>query len=399
MKSVLFCLLFLSFLACTSTQNLKEVEVSLPANTIEAKTAGMEKYPGFFNFWWDETTGKIWLEIDRFDTEFLYVNSLPAGVGSNDIGLDRGQLGDNRVVKFVRSGPKVLLVHVNYQYRAVSDNPAERASVEEAFAQSVLWGFSVVAQTDQRVLVDASKFLLRDAHQVAKRLQESQQGSYKLAPSRCAFFLPRTRNFPDNTEVEATLTFVGEPQGYFIQQVTPSPEAVTVRMHHSLVRLPDDNYQMRPLDPRCGFFGIDFLDYATPIDQPLKKQFINRHRLEKKNPNAALSEAVEPIIYYLDPGAPEPIRSALLEGASWWNQAFEAAGYKDAFQVKVLPPDADPMDVRYNLIQWVHRSTRGWSYGSSVSDPRTGEIIKGHVSLGSLRVRQDFLIAQGLLQP
>ncbi len=131
----------------------------------------------------------------------------------------------------------------------------------------------------------------------------------------------------------------------------------------------------------------------------LKKDGSHAIAFRKKDPNAAISEAVKPIVYYMDPGAPEPIRSALMDGARWWNQAFEAAGYKDAFRVEVLPEDADPMDVRYNMINWVHRSTRGWSYGSSVIDPRTGEIIKGHVTLGSLRVRQDFLIAEGLLSP
>lgn len=400
MKQLLLPLLFLPLLACNSTQNAtatlpKTVTTSTPTSL----TTGMKKYAGFVDFWWDTKAGKIWLEIDQLDTEFLYVNSLPAGVGSNDIGLDRGQLGDTRVVKFVRSGPKILLVHVNNKYRAISDNPAEKKSVEQAFAQSVIWGFNVQSESNAGALVDASKFFLRDAHQVVNRLKESKQGQYKLDLSRSAFYLDRTKNFPENSEFESTLTFVGNPKGDFIEQVVPSPEAVTVRMHHSFIKLPDDKYEMRPLDPRCGFFGIDFLDYATPIDQPLKKRFISRHRLEKKDPTASRSEAVEPIIYYLDPGAPEPVKSALLDGARWWNQAFEAAGYKDAFQVKILPDGIDPMDVRYNLIQWVHRSTRGWSYGSTVTDPRTGEIIKGHVSLGSLRVRQDFLIAQGLLNP
>mgnify|MGYP003869074617 CR=1 FL=1 len=290
-----------------------------------------------------------------------------------------------------------MLTHLNYDYRAVSDNPDERQSVEEAFAQSVLWGFTIAAGKGNRLLVDATKFFLRDAHDVTGRLKQGKQGQYKLDESRSAMYLKRTKNFPKNTEFEATLTFTGNPEGGYIRSVTPSPEAVTVRQHHSFVELPDSDYQPRVFDPRCGYFQISYQDYATPITEPLVKRLITRHRLEKKNPTANMSEPVEPIIYYLDRGAPEPIKSALIEGATWWNQAFEAAGYKNAFQVKELPADADPMDVRFNLIQWVHRSTRGWSYGSSVIDPRTGEIIKGHVSLGSLRVRQDFLIAQGLL--
>ncbi|MFQ5628904.1 MAG: zinc-dependent metalloprotease [bacterium] len=362
-------------------------------------TINMQKFDGYFPFYWNAKDGKVWLVIDRWETELLYISSLPAGIGSNDIGLDRGQLGRTRIVKFQRVGPKVLMVQPNYSYRAITDNVAEQKAVEQAFAQSVIWGFEIAAEEGGKVLVDATNFFLRDAHSVIGRLRSANQGNYKLDASRSVFYLPRMKNFPKNTEIEVTLTFTGEPQHRWIRSVAPSADAVTVRQHHSFVELPDDGYTPRKFDPRAGFFGITFMDYATPISEPIVKRFISRHRLKKKNPGAAVSEAVEPIIYYLDPGTPEPIRSALLEGASWWNQAFEAAGYKDAFQVKMLPDDADPMDVCYNVINWVHRSTRGWSYGSSVRDPRTGEIIKGHVSLGSLRVRQDFLIAEGLLAP
>jgi Met-zincin/Domain of unknown function (DUF5117) len=370
-----------------------------PSSPVQAKVSGMQKFEGFFEFYYDEKQDKVHLLIDKLNTEFLYVESLTAGVGSNDIGLDRNQLGSERVVKFERRGPKVLLLQPNQFYRALSDNPAERRAVEEAFAQSVLWGFTIVAEENGKLLVDASDFLLQDAHDVVGSLRSAQQGNYSLDKSRSAFYLPRTKNFPLNTEFEVTLTFTGQPAGQYIRSVTPTPSSVTVREHHSFVQLPDSDYKPRKFDPRAGYFSTSYYDYATPISEPIEKRFITRHRLKKKDPSAAVSEAVEPIVYYMDPGAPEPIRSALMEGASWWNQAYEAAGYKDAFRVELLPPDADPMDVRYNLINWVHRSTRGWSYGASVTDPRTGEIIKGHVTLGSLRVRQDFLIAEGLLAP
>ncbi len=365
--------------------------------TIADKTAGMQTFDGYFKFYWDEKSGKIWLEVDKWNTEFLYVNSLTEGLGSNDIGLDRNQLGGERIVKFMRNGPKVMLLQPNYDYRAISNNADERKSVEQAFAKSVIWGFKVEAEENGKVLIDLTPFLLRDAHGVMQRLTMNNQGTYRLDESRSAISLDRTKNFPKNSEFEAMITFTGEPRGGLVRSVTPSADAITLQMHHSFVELPDGDYQPRMFDPRAGYFGISYADYATPIDQPLVKRFISRHRLKKKNPNAKVSEAVEPIIYYVDRGTPEPIRSALIEGASWWNQAYEAAGYKDAFQVKVLPEGADPMDVRYNMINWVHRSTRGWSYGSTVTDPRTGEIIKGHVLLGSLRVRQDFLIAQGLI--
>ena len=367
---------------------------------IDTYTQGFTKHAGYFNFYWDEKTGHIFLEVDKINTEFLYVNSLPAGVGSNDLGLDRGQIGNSRIVKFIKSGPKLLLVEPNYSYRAVSNNAAERQSVEEAFAQSVIWGFKIEQQQDSsKVLIDFTPFLLRDSHNLGEKLGDLDQGNYNLDESRSAIYLPNTKSFPENTEFEATITVTGKARGAEIRSVTPDPHAVTVRMHHSFIKLPDNNYKPRRFDVRSGYYPMEYMDYATPIDEPIVKRFITRHRLQKKDPTAAMSEAVKPIVYYVDNGAPEPVRTALLEGASWWNQAFEAAGYKDAFQVKVLPADADPMDIRYNIIQWIHRSTRGWSYGESIDDPRTGEIIKGQVSLGSLRVRQDFLIAEGLIQP
>ncbi|HTP69438.1 MAG TPA: zinc-dependent metalloprotease [Dongiaceae bacterium] len=367
--------------------------------TIKEKTGGAERLAGFFNLYWDGKAGKLWLEVDKFGTDFLYQTGLTAGVGSNDIGLDRGQPGRTRIVRFDRSGPKVLLVQENLEYRAITNDEDERTAVKESFAESALWGFKVEAEEEGRVLVDATDFFLRDAHGVPATLQRTKQGTFRLDSSRCAIYLPRTKNFPLNTEVEATLTFAGDEPGQWVRDVTPSPEAITVREHHSLVQLPKEGYKPRAYDPRSSFYGISYLDYAAPVDQPIVKRFTARHRLQKKDPGAAVSEPVEPIVYYLDRGAPEPIRSALLEGARWWNQAFEAAGYKNGFRVELLPEGADLMDVRYNVIEWVHRATRGWSYGWGLTDPRTGEIIKGHVILGSLRVRQDYLIAEGLLAP
>lgn len=368
---------------------------------IEEKTKDLKKQDGFVPFYWDENAGKIWLEINKVDAELLYIISLPAGLGSNDIGLDRGLLGGSRIVKFIKVGRKLLLVQPNYNYRAVTEDLAERKAVEQSFAQSVLWGFAIEAETGSSVLVDATDFILRDAMQAANRLRRGQQGNYTFDKTRSAIYLPRTKNFPFNTEMEATITLTSSDgsSGAFVQSVTPSADAITMRMHHSFVQLPDNKYTPRVFDIRSSFIPASFYDYSTPVSEPIEKFYIVRHRLQKKNPSAAMSEPVKPIIYYLDNGTPEPIRSALLEGASWWNQAYEAAGFKNAFQVKLLPDSADPMDVRYNVINWVHRSTRGWSYGSSVVDPRTGEIIKGHVTLGSLRVRQDYLIAQGLLAP
>ncbi|MEQ1796507.1 MAG: zinc-dependent metalloprotease [Lacibacter sp.] len=397
MRKYFFLLLLLPL--SIAAQNLPAGKQGLP--TIEEKTNGLKKYEGYFNFYWDENTGKVWLEVDKLETEWLYVVLLPAGLGSNDIGLDRGLLGDDRVVKFSKVGRKILLVQPNYGFRALSNDHAEKRAVEQSFAQSTIWGFTVEAESNGKFLVDATDFLMRDAMKVSNSIRRMRQGNYQLDKTRSAMYLARTKNFPLNSELEVSVTYTnadGEV-GNFVQPVAPSTEAITLRIHHSLVQLPDNNYQPRVFDPRSSFIPVSFYDYASPVSSPIEKYYIIRHRLKKKDPTAAISEPVKPIIYYLDNGTPEPIRSALLDGAGWWNQAFEAAGYKNAFQVRVLPDSADPMDIRYNMINWVHRSTRGWSYGASVVDPRTGEIIKGQVSLGSLRVRQDYLIFSGLLSP
>ena len=376
-------------------------------NSIAEKTKNMELRKGFYDFYWDNTNGKIYLVVDKLNMPFLYVNSLPAGLGSNDIGLDRGQLGDSRIVYFNRVGKKLFLTQPNLDYRAVTNDKREQKAVEQSFAQSILFNFNIEAEEENaadpsmnKILIDATSFLLRDAHGVVDRIKRARQGTYTINENRSAIYIQNTKNFPKNAEFEATVTFVGgSDAGRLVQSVTPSPEAITVRMHHSFVALPDNNYSPRKYDIRSGYGGTSFFNYSSDISEPIQQMVINRHRLQKKDPTAAVSEAVKPIIYYLDNGTPEPIRSALLEGGKWWNQAFEAAGYKNAFQLYILPDSADPMDIRYNMINWVHRSTRGWSYGASVVDPRTGEIIKGQVSLGSLRVRQDYLIFAALLSP
>jgi hypothetical protein len=388
---------FIALLALSPAATAAQDKPETP-KSFDASTRGLQKLDGYFPLYWDAERGRLLMEISRWDTEFLYQVSLPTGVGSNPLGLDRGQLGDTHVVRFERTGPKVLLVETNYRFRAITSDAAERRAVAESFARSVLWGFKVEAAEGARVLVDATAFFLSDAHGVADRLRESNQGQYRLDEARSAVYLPHTKAFPKNTEVEATLTFASEgATGPLVRETVPTPQSLTVREHHSLVELPGAGYTPRVLDPRVGVFAVEFYDYASPFNTPIEKRWIVRHRLQKRDPEAAVSEPVKPIVYYVDNGTPEPIRSALVEGASWWSAAFEAAGFRNAFQVKILPPDADPMDVRYNMINWVHRSSRGWSYGGSITDPRTGEIIKGNVTLGSLRIRQDYLIGTGLI--
>ena len=365
--------------------------------TIEETVSGSTLMEGYFNLYWNEAEGKLYWEIDKLDTEFLYQVSMASGLGSNPVGIDRGQLRGTYVFSAKRVGPRVLLMQPNFRYRASSTNELERQAVVDSFAPSVHWGFDIAASSGDRVLVDATDFFLRDARNVTGAISGRGQGNFSLDKSRSAIYLDNTKAFPENVEVESMLTFTSASPGGLVNSVAATGGSITLRQHHSLVKLPDDNFKVRLADPRIGTNGRTIQDYSTAIDEDLVVRLVGKHRLEKKNPSAARSEAVEPIIYYVDSGTPEPIKTALIVGASWWNQAYEAAGFIDAFQVKELPAGADAQDVRYNMIHWTHRRTRGYSYGGSVMDPRTGEIIKGNVNLGSLRLRQDYLHGQGLI--
>lgn len=379
------------------------------ATNISAFTKDFKKYEGYFNFYYDEKTGKVFLEINQFDQDFLYFSSLTDGAGRN---AERGGASTN-VARFIKVGPKVFLLEPNLAYRAGNGNPDEVKTVEGSFAKSIIWGFAPVAVEGNKTLIDLSPFIIRDSQNIGGTIgapassggaggrgAASGGGAYRIDESRSAIYLPNTRNFPKNTEFEAMITLTGgAPTGR--GTIAPDANAVTVRMHQSFVELPDGNFKQRKFDPRSSYQLFSYTDFSAPMSEPLVKRFTRRHRLEKKDPNAKVSEAVKPIIYYIDRGAPAPIKKALIEGGAFWNEAFEAAGYKNAFQVKELPEGADPMDIRYNIVNWITRagSPRAFSYGSSYSDPRTGEIIKGVVTLGSDRHRQDYLIAEGLLQP
>ena len=388
---------FTNTICLVSVLLLASVAPAAGMESIAKATEGMKKIDGFMPLYWDASKAAMWLEIGRWNKEFLYVPSLPAGLGSNDIGLDRGLIPQSHLVEFERSGSRVLLIEKNAAFRASSANAMERRAVADSFAISALWGFDVKAEEGDRVLVDATPFFERDALNVPAALAKLKQGNYRLDSERCAFFLERTKGFPRNSEIEVIVTFAGGEPGSFVSDVTPTPEAITLREHHSFIELPEEGFRMRRYDPRAGYFPFAFRDYSAPLGEDLNRRFIVRHRLEKRD--SQTSEPVKPLVYYVDGGAPEDVRNALMEGARWWEDAFEAAGFKNAFQVKVLPPEADPMDIRYNVVQWVHRFTRGWSYGNAITDPRTGEILKGQVTLGSLRYRQDYLIFSPLMSP
>lgn len=362
---------------------------SAAPRSIAALTANLAYQPGFMPLWRDTDKGRVLMAVEALDSPFLLVSSLPYGLGSNDVGLDRGQPGEVRLVRFERRGARLFLVQDNARYAAESRNPDERASAEQAFARAVLWSGDILASEPGRHLVDFSSFLLADQHGVARRLAAAKQGSYTVQAARSAVLAAQAKSFPDNTELDAELTFEGKGDGAAVQRVAADASLLTLRQHVSLVRLPGPGYTPRAYHPASGGWANPTVDFATPLADSIEVRWQRRHRLRKG----------EPIVYYLDRGVPEPMRTALLDGARWWAAGFEKAGLKDAYRVELLPEGADPMDIRYNTIAWVHRDTRGWSYGSSLADPRTGEIIKGAVTLDSQRMRQDMLIAESLLAP
>ena len=373
--------------------------VATPMITLAAPNAATivkqsQKASGFINLFYESQSGQLYLEANKLNQPFLLLTSLPQGVGSNDIGLDRGQLGTTRMVQFERHGPYLILKQLNTQYRADTDNKAERRAVKEAFAESVLWRGEVV--DGKPALVAINDLVLNDLHGVSDVLARTEQGSYQLDKARSLILPEGVKSFEKNADVDVLLTFNAAKAGKQVSQVTPDGKSMSVRMRYSFIALPEAGFVARDYQPMSGYLSDEYLNYAAPVDASVVKRHLLRHRLQKVHPGSAPSEVVKPITYYLDPGVPEPIRSALLDGARWWEAAFTEAGFINGFKVELLPEDADPQDIRYNMIQWVHRATRGWSYGAAIADPRTGEIIKGHVTLGSLRVRQDHLIARGL---
>jgi hypothetical protein len=366
----------------------------LPA--IADSTQGMERQDGFFPIHWDAAKARLLMEV-RLDEEFLYLTSLATGVGSATLGLDRGTIGGEYVAHFARVGPRVQLVLANPQFRAVSDNAALVRSVTESFPTSVAAAFEILAEEDGRLLVDLTPLAVSDVMDAVGSLRRAEQGAFRLDRDRSAVYGPRTKAFPRNTEIEASLTFTSDDPGRLVRSHTPDGRALTLREHHSFVHLPEPGYRPRAFHPQAGFFPTTFWDFAKPFDDDYPTRLISRHRLVKQRPGSAASDPVTPIVYYLDAGIPEPYRSAFREGAMWWARVFEAAGFTNAFRIEDMPPDMDPMDARYHVIQWVHRTAPGYSIGPSLVDPRTGEIIKAAVRMDTYRSQMDYDIYAGTL--
>lgn len=350
-----------------------------------ARTAGLARAEGFIPFYWDAAHGRVLMLISLFDRDVLYYVSAASGAGSVEMPLDRGIL-DSSVIHFQRSGPRVLVVKQNLGFRAPGGSEAQAANVRDSFASSVLAALPVEAEEGTSALVDATSLFMRDAADLAGDLARLSQGRFRFDAERSAFYPARMKAFPDNTEIETVATFAVEAPGPVVRSVVPDARFMTIRIHHSFLRAPT-GYTPRAADPRIGVSSVKFQDFSKPVNEALETRWITRWRLEKQDPAAALSEPKKPIVFYLDPAIPEPIRSAMRDGALWWNKAFEAAGFRNAVQVKDPTPDMDPMDIRYAWVLWIDRDERGFSSGGTFYDPRTGEILGSKTRMDSARVR------------
>ncbi len=366
--------------------------------TIAERTRGMQRIEGLIPLTIDDKQGKLFIEV-RDSTRVLTFVLLATGLGSNPIGLDRAGGGDNYVTRFDRNGERVLVVFENWNYRSsLTANSPHQQTIAGSFPPSTVAALPIVAEEGGRLLVDATDFVVRDWNDIAGTLARANEGTYTLARDRSGISRQYTRAFPDNSEIDVSLTFAaqGRPGGT-VSSIVPDGRAFTLRQHLSFVRLPDDRYRPRRFDPRAGFFGIEFKDFAQPIQNWLEQRWISRHRLQRANPADPNSPFEKPIIYYVDRGIPEPLRRATLEGARFWEEAFNRAGLRGGFLVRDLPEDADLMDARYNIVIWINRNERGWSFGGSLGDPRTGEMIKGMAHMDSHRARTDYNLYAGLL--
>ena len=345
-----------------------ELPAELP--TIEVRTKSLQPVDGFLKVYLDDDAGTVLAELPESPADFLYVSGLSSGLGSNPVGLDRGQWGRTRLVRTRRAGRRMYFIEQNMSYRATADRAAEQRAVDESFADSVFWSTDILARTGGRVLIDLRTLLLRDAHNVAARLKSAGQGDYSFKDDLSFIELERCRAFPRNTELSALVTYGSGEPGSLMAATAADGRVFSLRLHHSFVKLPEPGYTPRRADPRVASITVAYADYSAPLDRPLESRLICRHRLQKANPKADISAPVQPIVYYLDPGTPQPVRDALLDGARWWNAAFEAAGYRDAFRVELLPDDADPMDAPANAWLELWPVDRGSAHRRDYQGPR-----------------------------
>jgi hypothetical protein len=353
----------------------------------------------------DEARNRVLLEIPaaQLGRDFLHQVTLATGLGTGS--LDRGQTGPNALVRFERRGNRILLMRDNQSARAPGGDAANQQAARDAFPRSVVGSFTIDGEQGGAITIDATSLFLGDAYGVADGLRGQQLGTYRVDAARSWIDTARTRAFPRNTEVHAVLTFTsdGAPAaggGGRARGVAPDPRAMVFELHHSLVVLPDaEGFRPRAYDPRYGFGGSQWFDLSQGFDGTYRSGHINRWRLVPRDPAAyqrgQLVEPVTPITYYLDPGIPAPYREAFREGGNWWAKVFEAAGFRNAFRVLDLPAGADPMDARYNMLMWVHRTGPGPSVGPSYSDPRTGEIVRAVVRMDAWRSLIDYNIWAG----
>ena len=393
-------LLRLLFLLALAALPVPALALATPQETLQ----NTERLEGLLPVHVDRRGGRVLLSLPAPDAQgiagrFIYVTALETGLGSASLGLDRALSRGSRLLVFRRIGRRIVAEIENPRFRATGASADEQAGVRRSFAYSTIWMGDIAAETAGRPAAGRHRHL-PDPRRHEHRPVAARAGEWRLSPGpraqrRRHQFRPR---LPAQYRARGAADLRQQPARARGRQHRPGRRQCQLRRPPFADRAARARLPAAPL--RSARRHVRHARSSTsraPLGSPIVYELANRFRLERLDPGAPRSRVRNPIVFYIDRAAPEPIRTALLEGVAWWREAFEAAGYIDAFRVEILPEGVDPLDIRYNVVNWVNRATRGWSYGQVIEDPRTGEIIKGQVLLGSLRVRQDMMIFQALV--
>jgi hypothetical protein len=366
--------------------------------------AGTAQQTGLLPVHVDAKQGRILLSLPAPDAtglmgRYIYVTALKTGLGSAPIGLDRALSGGSKLVVFRRLGKKVLLEAENPRFRATNAPPPEQAAARDSFRV-----FDIVDRRcrrgdgDGRVLVDLASLLTQDMMGIGQALKSANEKGFALSKELSVADPNSVKAFPDNLELEARQTFVSAEPSAEINNIAPATGNLSFVVRHSFVRLPAPGYQPRRFDPRTGVFSTQVLDYAAPLGSPIVYDVANRFRLEKVDPSAPRSRVKKPILFYIDTSAPEPIRTALFEGASWWRRPSKRPASSTHIAWRCCRP-ASTRSISATMSSTGPIGRRAAGPTARCRGPAHRRDHQGQVLLGSLRVRQDMLIFEGWSAP
>ena len=359
-------------------------EVKAP-DAIQTKTKGCEKFEGLFNIYQDKKSGKSYLEIDtsHLDQEFIYFSYFENGV--TDAWTVKGRYRGSKIIKISKFYNKIDITVHNTKYYFDKENPLSKGANSNINTPLIISENIIAKNNDKtRFLINADNIFLNESLQ---QIRSSYSGAYRgfrlgnLSKSKTRY--SKIRNYPENTDVVVNYFYESKyPSKRGSDAITDSRN-VSIMLQHSLIRMPDSGYVTREDDSRIGYFTTQSNNMTT-LDQVNYRDFINRWRLEKKDPTKELSEPIKPIVYWVENTTPYEFRELIKEGVETWNIAFEKAGFKNAIQVKIQPDTADwdAGDLRYNVLRWTSSPNPPWGgYGPSFVNPRTGEILGADIML------------------